>query len=76
MRQSEPQTDPNNNDYFSKRKNNHQFHRIGQLRRAKLHAAHLMNPLITTKYCHHLCIAYWKQAWCWKRQIQKFLLAF
>lgn len=46
MRQPETQTDPgHNNDYLSKRKNNHQFYRIGQLRRAKLHAAHLIESI-------------------------------
>ncbi len=50
MRQLEPPTDPNyNNDYLSKRKNNHQFYRIGQLRRAKLHAAHLIESIGSNK---------------------------
>jgi hypothetical protein len=50
MRQSEPPTDPDyNHDYVSKRKRNHQFYQIGQLRRAKLHAAHLIEFIDTKK---------------------------
>jgi hypothetical protein len=50
MRQSEPPTDPNyNHDYVSKRKNSHQFYQIGQLRRAKLHAARLIEFIDTKR---------------------------
>jgi hypothetical protein len=50
MKQSEIQTKLNiNNNHLNKQKDNHPFHRIGQLRRAKMHAACLIESIDSNK---------------------------
>lgn len=50
MKQSETQTKLGiNNNHLNKQKDNHPFHRIGQLRRAKMHAACLIESIDSNK---------------------------
>ena len=46
MKQAEIQTKLSiNNNHLNKQKDNHPFHRVGQLRRAKMHAARLIDVI-------------------------------
>ncbi len=50
MKQAEIQTKLSiNNNHLNKQKNNHLFHRVGKLRRAKMHAACLIESIDSNK---------------------------
>lgn len=50
MKQPETQADlTSNNYYLNKQKDNNPFHETGQLRRAKMHAAHLIEAIDSSK---------------------------
>lgn len=59
MKQSEIQSKLSSiNQHLDKQKDNHPFHRIGQLRRAKMHAACLIESIDSNRCCPHPCINY------------------
>ena len=49
MKQLETQTNLTTNNHLSKQKDSNQFHETGQLRRAKMHAAYLIEAVDSNK---------------------------
>jgi hypothetical protein len=49
MKQLESQTNLVDNHHLNKQKDSHQFHEIGQLRRARMHAANLIEAIDSNK---------------------------
>ena len=49
MRQSETQINPNVGNYLNRQENSYPFYEAGQLRRAKMHAAHVIEAMDSNK---------------------------